>query len=138
MIEATITEALQKGVIAAIAACLDPNIPVKYIGRTLSSQPEKFVEVVQIVNNMENEYWGESRVYRGTLRLILHWPNDDAGAYPALKMRDSIAAHFRKEDRLWKDSVAVQIFDHPSGESAILRGSEVLYPVTIPYRSFAR
>lgn len=138
MIEATITEALQKGVTAAIAACSDPSIPVKYIGRTLKPVPEKFVEVVQIVNNMENEYWGESRVYRGTLRLILHWPVNDEGAYPATRLRDSIAGHFTKEDRLWKGAVAVQIFDHPNAGSVIERGSELLFPVSIPYRSFER
>lgn len=138
MIEQKITEALQKGVLAAVAASIDPTLPIKMIGRTLSPAPEKYLEVVQIVNNMQNEYWGESRVYRGTLRLILHWPVNDEGAYPASTLRDSIAGGFTKEDRLWNGAIAVQIYDHPDAGSVIERGSELLFPVSMPYRSFER
>lgn len=138
MSETAITEALQKGVTAAVAACLEPTLPVKYIGRTLSPSPQKYLEVVQIINNMQNEYWGESRVYRGILRLILHYPVNDEGVYPAQRLRDSIAAHFNKNDRLWKDAVAVQIYDNPSAGSTIPSGVQQLFPVSIPYRSFAR
>ena len=138
MIEAQISLALLKGVSDAVAASIDPSLPVKYPGRTLSPSPEKYLEVVQIVNNMKNEYWGDSRIYRGTLRLILHWPTNDEGEQPAIKLRDSIAAGFNKENRLWNGSVAVQIYDNPSAGSSVPVGQEQLFPLSLPYRSFAR
>lgn len=138
MIEKLISEALQKAVTAAVAASSTPGLEVKYMGRTLSPQPDKFLEVLQIINNMQNETWGKERVYQGTLRLILHWPVDDAGIYPSSHVLDSISAYFKKEDRLWNGSTAVHIYDHPNASSVIPSGKELLFPVSIPYRSFAR
>lgn len=137
MKEQEILQALQTGAIAAINGAGSP-LPIKAIGRTLSPSPARYWEFVQIVNNMQNEYWGGERVYRGMFRLILHWQPDEAGAYPAMTIRDSVALLLPKGSILRQGSSAVQLYDHPDAGSAIESGAELLFPVSLPYRSFAK
>lgn len=137
MIETQILQALQTKAIAAINADFSP-LPIKAIGITLSPSPPKYWQFVQIVNNLENEYWGESRVYRGIFRLILHWQPDNKGAYPAMTIRDAVASRFRKDEILINGVTNVQIYDHPNAASVIEDGREMLLPLSLPYRSFMK
>jgi hypothetical protein len=138
MIEQKITEALQRSVIVAVSQSLQPTLPIKMMGRTLSPNPDRYLEVIQIVNNIQNSYWGQSRVYQGILRLILHWEVNDEGVYEPMKLRDSIASFYMKEDRLWNGATGVQIVGVPDAGSPIEAGGGQLFPVSIPYRCFER
>lgn len=132
--ETEVLQALQTAVIAAVAASSMPALPIKAIGRTLSPpNDQKYLEIVHIPNNPTDEFWNEERNFRGFLRLILHWPADDAGAYPATTVRDSVASYFTK------DRVAgpIKFYDHPSSMQAIGAGQEQLFPLTVPYRCFS-
>lgn len=140
MIEADILKALQKAGLAAIAASSIPTIPVQAIGRTGGPTPPstdgKFVEFVNIPNNRKGDYWDDSRVYQGNFRIILHWPVNDEGAYPATRYLDEIGSFFPKGKSFKQGQASVNIYDVPDVSGSIPNGSELLYPLTLPYRCF--
>ena len=134
MIEDAILSSLQKAVIAAVAASSLPSLPVKYIGRSwVVPSDQKWLELVFIPNNSE-DCWGDEQTHTGMFRMILHWPNDDAGAYGPLAVIKSIAGYFSKGTRLQN----VQIYAKPSLTGLIENSSENLFPVSLRYTSFAQ
>lgn len=138
MDEHHITNALQAGVTAALAAAGQSTLPTKYIGRTFTPPDSgKWLELVQLPNNLPSAYWGEESLYRGILRLILHWPADDQGAIPALTMLGSIVDFFSKDKTLAAGSVAVKITEKPDLSGMIEAGAETIFPVSIRYQCFA-
>jgi hypothetical protein len=130
MYDQQILEQLQKATTAAVEASTMPDLPVKYIGRTFKvPADQKYLEIVFIPNNRTGDFWGNEKNYRGLYRLILHWKNDDAGAYPPMIVLSSICAYFDKERLIGN----VQITDLPDGIGAIEEGVEMLYPASIRY-----
>ena len=136
MIERYILEALQKAVTTAVTATGSP--PVKYIGRNTPSNSGKWWEIIYIPNNVENEFWDSGKTYRGIMRLILHWPQDDTGAYGALDEVKRVADAFKKGD-ISTDAgshAVVRIMEHPNVLSIIEQPPEMLIPLTIRYTCF--
>lgn len=134
--ERFVLEALQKAVIAAVAPT---SIPVKYVGRTFTvDSTDKWVEVVYIPNNVENQYRGDSKTYRGMMRLVLHWPIDDSGIYPALDIASQISDGFAKGSKLADlgENVVVTITENPNIQGVLEVAPELLIPITIRYNYF--
>lgn len=136
MIEKPILEALQKATIAAVAASSLPTMHIKPLGITGPGDGQAFVEMFNITNNRQDDYWDNSRVYQGIFRIVLHWPNDTKGAYPAMTYRDELAAFFPKGRTLAAGSAQVKIYGYPDASSAVEAGAELLYPLSLPYRCF--
>lgn len=137
MKEREILQALQSATIQAVNACIDPTIPVKYIGRTFKvPSDDKWLEVVQIPNNVTNEFWGKEKTYRGLYRLLLHWPLIDEGAYPPIDLLASICSYFVKGVTFQSDGVSVKVQEEPDLTGVIESPPELLFPVTIRYLSF--
>lgn len=133
MSEQDIIEALQHAVRDAVVST-SFQIPIKYLGRTFTiPDDQKWLEIVLIINNRTNETWGNERTFQGILRLILHWKNGDEGVYDPVAYLDEIAAYFTKNKVL---EANVKVYDHPSLTSVIEAGQELLFPLSIPYRSF--
>lgn len=127
-----ILEALQKATTVAVETSIAPTLPIKFVGRSLEiPDDQKWLEVVFLPNN-RSDFWGEEKNYQGTYRLILHWPNDDAGAYPALLVLGSVTGHFTKDLQLPN----VQIYETPSLTGTLEMGTETLYPASLRYQSF--
>lgn len=140
-VEKSILEALQKGVTAAVEASDDSTLAVKYLGRNFKKPDDKtaWLEVVHIPNNPNGEFWGESRTHQGILRLILHWPMVDKGAYEPMELIESIAAYFEKGTILADPdaTVRVRITDHPNLLNVLEEAPEMLLPVSIRYQFFS-
>lgn len=134
--ERYVLEALQKAVIAAVAPT---SIAVKYVGRTLTvGNDDKWVEIVYIPNNVENQYWDDAKTYRGIMRLILHWPIDDSGIYPALDIAATISDGFTKGSKLVDlgENVVVTITEVPNIEGILEQAPGIMIPITIRYNYF--
>lgn len=147
MIEMDILKALQTKAIAAYAASPLISAPyswpssgdgrIKVIGRTFAIPADgRWIEFVNIPNNRGGDYWGDGRVYQGNFRIILHWMPDDAGAYVPGRILDAIAGQFSKIGRLVQGQASVEIYDVPQASGVIESGSELLFPVALPYRCF--
>jgi len=133
MTERYVLEALQKAVITATSSL---SLDVKYLGRVFKTPDDgKWLEIVYIPNNIENEFWGSVKTYRGFMRLILHWPIDDTGVYEALDMVNNVADGFIKGSKFTDsgENVLVKITDNPNISSVLEEPPEILIPLTIRY-----
>lgn len=142
MTERAVLEALQKAVIAAVAALPSADrVPVKYVGRNFTKPADGtgWLEVVHIPNNELNGVWGSEKTYRGMLRLILHWPMKDQGAYDAIKRIEDITAYFIKGRRFADtgNTIAVMVADVPNFQGVLEEAPEMLLPMSIRYEFFA-
>lgn len=136
--ERYIVEALQKAVIAAVAASDDDTLAIRMLGRTLDVPSNgKWLEVVHIPNN-SNPTWGDEQVYEGMFRLILHWPVDDQGVYDAMYLMRTINAYFTKGSKHSDsgDNVEVTITRQPMFMGLIEEAPEMLFPYGIQYRCY--
>lgn len=134
-----VLEALQKAVIAAVAASSEPSLTIKMVSRIVKPpSDDKWLEVIQIVNDDSDPTWGDEYVYRGMLRLILHWPIDDLGAYEPLELAQEIANYFNKGRRLADlgSNVSVLIDSNPRFMGVMEEESEIMYPFSIRYRYY--
>lgn len=137
MIEREILQALQTATIEAVAASSMSSLPIKVIGRTFDPPNNgRWLEIVHIPNNVQNEFWSSGKTYRGLHRLILHWGLDDAGAYPAMNVAQSIASYFTKDKTFQNGTVSVKVYEEPDLTGVIEQSPEMLFPVTIRYISF--
>lgn len=136
--ESDVYKALQTGVIAAVAACDNPDLPIQALGRTFKPGDidTAWLQIVIIPNNPVGEYWGENRSYAGLLRLILHYPNDDAGIYAPLDLLKSICEYFTKSRALTHNSKTVRITTSPNFAGDLPTGHETEYPVSMRYNFF--
>jgi hypothetical protein len=135
MIERLVLQALEKGALAAIGT----SIPIKFTGRNISPPTNgKWWEVVYIPNNTQGEFWSEGKTYRGVMRLILHWPQDNQGALPYLTEVDRVSEGFRIGTVLRDDSnqVSVKITSEPTVMGVIEEAPQNLIPLTIRYLFF--
>lgn len=140
MTEKAILEALQKAVTAAVAASDDATLVVKYLGRNFK-KPDgstSWLEIVHIPNNVTDEFWSDGKTYRGMMRLVLHYPMKDKGAYEAIELIESIAEYFTKGRRLsdLASTVSVKVADHPNLMGIIEEPPEMLLPISIRYEFF--
>ncbi len=137
--EKYILEALQKAVTTAVAATTLPPTAVKYVGR-LFEKPSNYrwLEVIYIPNNIENEFWDSSKTYQGILRLILHWGMDDKGAYEPTTLINDIAASFAKGGKFADpgNNVIVRIDEVPNLLGILEEPPELLLPLSVRYRFF--
>lgn len=137
MKERLIVEALQKATIAAVAASINPALPLKILGRPFNIPNDgKYLEMVYIPNNITNEFWGNEKTYRGLFRLILHWGVTDEGIYPPLDLLASICSHFVKGSSFTNGTVSVKIYEQPDLTGPVEGSPETLYPVSIRYMCF--
>lgn len=144
MEETAILQALQTGAIAAYAAsdlaALDGwtnDTRLKPVGITLTPPDDgRYVEFVHLPNNRSGDYWDDARVYQGNFRIILHWQKDEVGPYPPMTYLDQIGSYFKKARVLAAGGLIVKIYEIPSASGPIENGSELLFPVTLPYRCF--
>lgn len=130
-----VLEALQKAVIAAVAASTDTTLAVKMVGRTITPPTSgKWLEVIQIPINSDPSL-GQERLYRGMLRLILHWPVDDKGAYGPMDLLTSITSYFTKGSKHTDsgNNVKVTITHNPAFMGVEEDSPEVRYPASIRY-----
>lgn len=139
-LEPFVIQALQKAVIRAVDLSDYPNMPVKYIGVNFNPLPEQnWLEVVHIPNNIENEFWGDEKTYRGVMRLILHGPQNGEGIYGSMGMLTSVLNNLAKGSKHsdTAGNVLVKIEDHPNITGAIEESPELLIPATIRYSYFS-
>lgn len=139
MTEKAILEALQKGVIAAVAATSLAATAVKYVGRNFTKPNDgKWLEVIYIPNNVTNEFWGSEKTHQGILRLILHWPMTDKGAYEAVTLIEAIAAYFTKGLKLVDpgSTVRINISENPNLMNVMEETPELLLPLSVRYNFF--
>lgn len=137
MSDKLVLKALQKGVIAAIVASDNPDLPVKMIGRTFEiPNDQKYLEFVHIPNDPNDRFWGDEKLYQGIVRLILHWPNDDKGAYDPIDVVTSVGSYFTKTRKLIQETITLNIYQQPKFTGALEGGKDTLYPLSMAYRSF--
>lgn len=144
MIETDVLTALQQAALAAFDVSSlfalsgwSKETRVKAMGRTFTIPGDnRYVELVNIPNNRTNDYWNGERVYQGNFRIILHWNIDDSGVYPPMTYLDEIASYFDKGKIFSSGAANVRIYDFPGASNMIAAGSELLFPLTLPYRCF--
>lgn len=137
MSDKLVLEALQKATIAAVAASTIDTLPIKMLGRTFKPPiNQQYLEFVQIPNNVVGAYYGDETIFQGIIRLILHWSNNDEGVYIPMEHLNSIAGYFTKTNTLRNSGISVKIYEKPNFSGVIEAGKELLYPVSISYRSF--
>lgn len=131
-----VLQALQEGVKFAVTTASFPADKVKFVGRTFKPEADKpWLEVVWIPNNPIGEFWSGGKTYRGLMRLILHWPLDDKGAYEALTKAGEIAESFKLGTAIANSGIIVRITDSPN-ISPIEQQSENLYVIALRYNCF--
>ncbi len=136
MTEKLVTEAFQKSV-TTLVATFATSIPVKMLGRTFKPpNDQKYLEVVIIPNNNIGRFWGDEKLYQGIFRLILHWPIDDEGVYNPLEIVALIESYYKKSNTLRIDDLTLKIYKNANFTGMIETSKEVLFPVSIEYRSF--
>lgn len=137
-VETDILKALQTAVTGAVAASALTTLPIKYLGRTfVIPNDQKWLEIVHLPNNRSGDFWGAQKYYRGTMRLILHWPNDDAGIYAPVDLVTQIGSFFDKDKSLRSGQSVVKIYENPDLSGSIEAGTESLFVVSIRYQCFS-
>lgn len=133
--EEAILRALQGGVTAAVAASTTPVLPISYVGVNFNTpNDQKWLEIVWLPNNIQEGFSGNEKNHRGILRLLLHWPNDGAGAYRPLAVIESIGAYFTNGLLLSN----VQIYSKSDLTGVLQDGDDVIYPLSIRYQSYRK
>jgi hypothetical protein len=133
--EESILRALQAGVTAAVVASTTPTLPVSYVGVNFTvPNDQKWLEVVWLPNNIQGDLDGGAKNHRGILRLLLHWPNDGAGAYRPLAVIESIGGYFTNGLLLSN----VQIYSKSDLTGVLQDGDDVIYPLSIRYQSYRK
>ena len=133
MIESKILNLLQK----KITEIVNSVYPVKYVNTNIGNI-DKFLEIVYIPNNIENEFWDEGKTYRGILRLILHWPQDNKGIYKPMEEAERVADGLKKGLELFDEEnhFKLTLTDNPDCTSIVEDEGKLLIPLTIKYLCF--
>lgn len=133
--ESKVLEALQ----LAVKSAVGNTLPVKYVNIILDPPNDgKWWEIVYIPNNLENEFWADGKTHQGVLRLILHWPMDNKGAYVPMEEVSRVANQLQKGN-VYADSgnnVNVKIQEHPNATGPLENPPELLLPLTVRYSCF--
>jgi hypothetical protein len=137
-VETDILKALQTAVAAAVDASALPLLPIKYLGRTfIVPDDQKWLEIVNLPNDIQGAFWGNEKYYRGTMRLILHWQNDDAGVYVPTDLIAQVGSFFDKDKSLRSGQSVVKIYEKPGVSALIEAGTETLFVLSVRYQSFS-
>lgn len=147
-------EVIRTIVRAGMEACEKQGLPMQVPGRTFNSKDEapsgKWFELLTISDNGllstprlwvgRGSTWGNDQLFKGILRVILHWPVDDRGNYEQLGILADVKAELRKGTLLFGGdgaaAVRLTVYDHPSITDPIDDGTERLFPLTVPYQYF--
>ena len=135
MIESDLIRILQRSVTEAVGT----SIPVKYIGVNFKKPSnDKYWEIVYIPNNVNDEFWGTGKTYRGIMRLILHWPQNNKGVYTPMEEAERVAEFYEKGKQLFNTdgSIKLIITDNVDLGGIYEDESSLLLPLTIPYLCF--
>ena len=137
MIEQQILQVLQRSVETALEA-VQPGFPIKMMGVTLNPQPldGRYVELINIPNNRQGDYWSVDRIYQGNMRVLLHWAVDETGPYEAMTLLDQIGAQFPKGRRVPVVDTMLEFYGDPNANGPLEGNSELLFPLTLPYRCY--
>lgn len=132
-IEREVIDTLQVAAAEAVVNSSVPGLPIAFIDVNFDP-PEngKYLELVHVPNNGENETWGEEKTYRGMFRLILHWPKDGGGTLAPMDILASISAYFTKDRELG----ALRITNPPNFTGKLDMESEILYLSSLRYSRF--
>lgn len=137
-LDTDILQSLQTATGQAVNASSLPSLPIKFLGRTWDiPNNQKYLEIVWLPNNRSNDFWGNEKIYRGSMRLILHWPNNDQGSYEPLSLLEELGSYFAKDKLLQNGVNSIQIYENSDISSPIEAGTESLYVVTVRYQCFA-
>lgn len=135
MTERYVLQALQSAVVTAVGA----SPPVKYVNRNMNPPSDgKWWEVVYLPNNIEGEFWGNEKTFRGVIRLVLHWPQDDKGAYAMFDEAQRVADKFVKGSLLQDPDkkVTVKITETVNVGGIIEQPPENILALTVRYQYF--
>lgn len=130
-IESDILKALQTATINAV----NGSVPIKAVGLKFQIPADaKYLEIVHIPNNLNNEFWGNEKTYRGLFRLLLHWP---AGPpYDPTERLETISNTFVKGATFTQGSTRVKITENPDFGGIIEDAPNVIYMATMRYELF--
>lgn len=137
MMDRAILQAVNDAVKLAVAASSvsewEAENRIRFAGRIYEPpQDQKYVEVVFIPGDGVDG-WGDTKTYDGMFRLVLHWPNNDEGAYEPMDVIASVASWFTNGKRF----DGVQTVGQPRGMGMLENGTETLYPVGLRYNRLA-
>lgn len=133
--ERQVITALQQSVIAAVAQSGFPTLPVKFLN--VSFDPPNsglWLELVYLPNPPSDTTWGDERVYRGFMRLILHYPNDGGGSYSAMDLAESIMRYYSKSKRL---NNVLTLLNQPRVSTVLEHEKGLSIPITLEYSTFS-
>lgn len=109
------------------------SLPVKYLNTNFKPPKDgKWWEIVILPYDMSNEFLGNEQTYKGIMRLILHWRQDNAGIYKPLEEADLMLRGFQKGCSF----EGVRIISNPRIDTTIEEQAELLIPLTIEYLCF--
>lgn len=115
------------------------SLPVKYVNTNFKT-PNKgnWWEIVYLPNDIENEFWGKEKTFRGVLRLILHCEQKNEGIYKPLGEVENMMEVFFKGCVFYdvEKNVKVQIVENPRMNDIIEEPPSLLIPLTIRYQCF--
>lgn len=134
MIESKIIKLLQS---KALEVINDKN--VKCINVNFNPPADKnWWEIVYIPNNVENEFLGEGKTYRGVMRLILHGTRKTQGIYKPMEEAERVANGFEKGVELYSEDgdIKVVITDNPNLTNVVEEQTSLLIGLTIRYLCF--
>lgn len=133
----TVSTDVKRAIIGAAVSVIGNTYPVKVPGITFTPpNNQKYIELVLITDDNENETWGSEQLYSGVLRVILHWPIDGLGIYPPSEVIDTIGAEFPKGRVIVRNLARLLIYQNPRASDPIESGTENLYPLTVAYQYF--
>jgi hypothetical protein len=131
MSDIIVLDEFQQAVKSAVADSIEPDLPIAFDVPFEGNKEEKYIEIVFIPNNY-TPYWEAKTVYRGSFRLVLHWPINTGGPYPAMELIKSVCDYFTTD--LWLERVQLQ--NEPILQASLANGAEILYPATVRYQYF--
>lgn len=133
MIESKILKLLQ----SRVTEVVNDVYPVKYVNTNMPVTDD-FWEIIYSPNNIENEFWDTGKTYRGILRLIFHYGQDNKGIYIPMQEVERVSKGFEKGLGLIDDfnKLKVIITDNPDCTAIIEDKGKLLIPLTIQYLCF--
>lgn len=136
MSEKLVLEALQKRLTTAVQSTL-PTAGVKYAGMVYKPKANTpWIEVVHIPNNVIGEFWNTGKTYRGLFRILLHWPLDGQGIYPAMNFLQTLSNSFTKGTQLQNSPLVVSVTEHPDISTILEQETDNICVMSVRYNSF--
>lgn len=111
------------------------GLPLK-MPRRIFTPPndQKYLEIIRLPNDLART-WGPEKMFRGIVRVGLHWPLDDLGEFPALQVCEQIAEAIPKGFVMEYGAARLIISDVPNIGQPLDSGQETIFPVSFTYHS---